>query len=197
MIKYIEGLKNIVADALSRLNLILSPSNVNDIPECYGLDKKDLPSDTFLITYQLMINCEQNKDKTLLATIKNGAKNYSLKEFYGGSRSSQLLCYKNRIIIPQGLQKRVVQWYHHTLCHPGINQTKETISQHFYWKNMRDQITCNVSTCSVCQKQKKQRKKYGLPPEKEAEYNPWEHLCIALIGPYKIRTKNVATKYQI
>ena len=54
---------------------------------------------------------------------------------------------------------------------------------------MRDQITHDVSTCSACQKQKKQRKKYGLLPEKEAEYKPWEHLCIDLIGPYKIQTK--------
>ena len=70
--------------------MISSPSNVQDMADCYGLDKDDLRSDAFLITYQL-INCEQNNDKTLLATIKNGAKNGSLKEFYGGGRSSQLL----------------------------------------------------------------------------------------------------------
>ena len=51
---------------------------------------------------------------------------------------------------------------------------------------MRDPIPSNVSTCSVCQKQKKQRKKYGLLLEKEAEYKPWDRLCINLIGPYKI-----------
>ena len=98
------------------------------------------------------------------------------------------------MVIPQGLQKRVMQWYHHTLCHPGINQTEETISQHFYWKNMRDHITHDVSTCSVCQKQKKQHKKYGLLPEKEAEYKLWEWLCVNLIGPYKIQTKKCGHK---
>ena len=107
IIEYIKGPKNIITDVLCRLNLISLPSNVQDIADCYWLDKDDLPSDAFLITYQL-INCEQNHDKTLLVTIKNGAKNYLLKEFHGGGRSSQLLCYKNRIIIPQGLQKRVV-----------------------------------------------------------------------------------------
>ena len=156
----------------------------------YGLDKDDLPSDAFLITYQL-ITCKQSHDKTLLVTIKNGAKNYSLKEFHGGGRSSWLLCYKDRIVIPKGLQKWVVQWYHHTLCHPGTNQKEETISQHFYWKNIRDHITHDVSKCSVCQKQKKQHKKYGL---KEAEYKPWERLCVNLIGPYKIQTKKCGHK---
>ena len=43
-----------------------------------------------------------------------------------------------------------------------------------------------ILQCSVCQKQKKQHKKYGLLPEKEAEYKPWEWLCVDLIGPYKI-----------
>ena len=70
----------------------------------YGLNKDDLPSDAFLITYQL-INREQNNDKTLLATIKNGAKIFSLKVFHGGGRSSRLLCYKDRIVIPKALQK--------------------------------------------------------------------------------------------
>ena len=72
-IEYIKGPKNIVANALSRLNLVSLPSNVQDMADCYGLDKDDLPSDAFPITYQL-INREQNHDQTLLGTIKNGAK---------------------------------------------------------------------------------------------------------------------------
>ena len=81
IIEYFKGPKNVIANGLSRLNLISSPSNVQDIVDCYGLDKDDLPSDTFLITYQL-INREQNNDKTLLATVKNGVK------FHGGGRYS-------------------------------------------------------------------------------------------------------------
>ena len=130
-IKYIKGPKNIVADAISRLDLVSSSSDPQDMADRYGLNKDDLPSDAFPITYQL-INREQNNDKTLLATIKNGAKFFSLKVFHGGGRSSWLLCYKDRIVIPKGLQKWVVQWYHHTLCHLGINRSKETISQHLY-----------------------------------------------------------------
>ena len=107
VIEYIKGPKCVIADVLGRLNLVSLPSNVQDIAECYGLNEDDLPSEAFPITYQL-INCKQNNDKTLLMTIKNGDKNYLLKEFHGGDRSSQLLCYKNRIVIAQGLQKRVV-----------------------------------------------------------------------------------------
>ena len=55
---------------------------------------------------------------------------------------------------------------------------------------MRDNITREVSTCAICQKHKKQNKKYGLLPVKEAEYKPWEILCVDLIGPYKIKSKH-------
>ena len=189
-IEYIKGPKNVVADALSRLDLLspTDPAEELDTAESFGLDKDDLPGDAFPVTYQL-INREQQLDKTLLATVEKDKKNFNLKEFHGGGRSTRLLCYKDRIVIPKRLQKRVVEWYHYTLCHPGINRTEETISQHFYWKNMRDHITHNVSTCGVCQKQKLQRKKYGHLPEKKAEYKPWERLCVDLIGPYKVKTK--------
>ena len=53
-INYIKGPKNIVAGVLSRLDLISSPSNVQDMADCYGLNKDDLPSNSFLITYQLI-----------------------------------------------------------------------------------------------------------------------------------------------
>ena len=64
--------------------MISLPSNVQDIADCYGLIKDDLPSDAFLITYQL-INHEQNNDKTLLVTIENGAKIICLKSFMGAA----------------------------------------------------------------------------------------------------------------
>ena len=42
-IKYIKGPKNIVANVLSRLNLVSLPSNIQDMVDCYGLNKDDLP----------------------------------------------------------------------------------------------------------------------------------------------------------
>jgi hypothetical protein len=43
-------------------------------------------------------------------------------------------------------------------------------------------------TCAISQTQKKQSKKYGLLPEKEAEAMPWDRLCVNLIGPYNIKS---------
>jgi len=93
------------------------------------------------------------------------------------------------IVVLTSLTKRLIHWYHSMLCHPGINRTEETIGQHFYWPKMREQITTDVSSCTVCQTQKKQTKKYGLLPEKEVEAVPWDRLCVDLIGPYNIKSR--------
>ena len=81
-IKYIKGPKNIIANALSRLDLASLPSNVQDMVDCYGLNKDDLPSDAFPIIYQL-INCEQQKDKTLLLPLNKVQSTILLKSFMG------------------------------------------------------------------------------------------------------------------
>jgi hypothetical protein len=69
-----------------------------------------------------------------------------------------------------------------------MNRTEETIGQHFYWPKMRNQIPNDISTCTICQTQKKQFKKYGLLSKKDAEAMTWDRLCINLIGPYNIKS---------
>ena len=114
---------------------------------------------------------------------------YHLQPFHGGGKTFDLVCFKERIVIPTKLKKHVVDWYHTVLCHPGINRTEETIGQHLWWPKMRDQITNYVQRCSVCQLNKRKQKKLGWLPPKMAEATPWDKLCVDLIGPYVINRK--------
>ena len=83
-IKYIKGPKNIVADVLSRLNLVSLPSNVQDMVDCYGLDKDDLPSDAFPITYQLTVPIvNKTKIKLFLLPLNKVQSTICLKRFMG------------------------------------------------------------------------------------------------------------------
>jgi transposase InsO family protein len=54
---------------------------------------------------------------------------------------------------------------------------------------MRNHITNSVSTCVTCQQNKRRNRKFGLLPEKVAEAQPWNRMCIDLIGPYIICRK--------
>ncbi len=58
---------------------------------------------------------------------------------------------------------------------------------------MHDQITKAVNICPICQRNKKQRKKFGHLLPKEAKATPWDELCVDLIGPYSIRRKGQST----
>ena len=95
-----------------------------------------------------MIN--QQKDSTL---IKNAStdNNYSVNVFHGGEKIRRLICYKGKIVIPNSLQRSIVEWYHNHLCHPGRVRTELTIRKHFYWKNLRETVQAVCDTCHICQ----------------------------------------------
>ena len=69
-----------------------------------------------------------------------------------------LACCNDKIVVPKKLQDHVIDWYHITLCHPGINRTEETIAHHLFWPKMRSQITNYVQTCATCQRNKRKVK---------------------------------------
>jgi hypothetical protein len=71
-----------------------------------------------------------------------------------------LLCFKDNIYIPQSLRQRV------QTC------TDETIRNTMPWPYLTQDAERSCSTCLVCQLTKKQRKRYGLFPPKEAESDP-------------------------
>ena len=189
---YIKGANNVVADALSRLNIKekdLDFNQMDALAESFGLDKEDLPTNTFPLQFK-QIDMMQRKDRALIKKLRDNHNDYTSKSFRGGGKHYELICYKDKIVIPQPLQKKVVDWYHTQLCHPGITRTEQTIKQHFYWKNMQEHITAYCNRCPICQKTKKGKKKYGHLPPKEAEADPWEKLCVDLIGPYTIKRDN-------
>ena len=190
-LQYIKGTHNVVADALSRLDMEEIPfedtkETFLGLMECFA-KKPDVP-DFHPLNYQ-HLKIAQGKDKTIQNIIKMTNSKFAMKEFHAGEKSTSLICYNGKIVIPNLLQKHVINWYHTTLCHPGINRTEETIGQHLWWPKMRDHITNYVKICPLCQRNKRRQKKYGLLPPKLAEATPWDKLCVDLIGPYKIRRK--------
>ena len=91
-----------------------------------------------------------------------------------------LLCFKEKIYIPQSLRQRVLSWYHEYLL-------EQTIRNTMTWPGLTQEVERFCSTCPVCQLTKKERMKYGLLPPKTAESDPWVMVCVDLVGPFTIR----------
>ena len=75
------------------------------------------------------------------------------------------------------------------LCHPGETCTEHSLRQHFDWKGLHATVHAVCKKCPTFQKAKTINQKYGKLPPKQAETNPWDTLCVYLIGPYKIPRK--------
>jgi transposase InsO family protein len=202
---YTQGKTNIVADALSRLNMNSSTSIETDMnrstnkdtnemltlcnAQYFGIDKSTkIQDDSFPLTFSKIYKAQ--KADIPLQKLALTHEEYSMQSFRGGEKHYDLIMYQNKIVIPKILHIRAVQWYHQYLCHPGETRTECTIRQNFWWKNLTKTVHTLCTSCDTCQRLKKSAKKYGHLPPKEAESIPWDRLCIDLIGPYTIVRKN-------
>ena len=75
------------------------------------------------------------------------------------------------------------------LYHPGETRTEHTLRQHFDWKGLHTTVHDLCKKCPTYQRAKTTNQKYGKLPPKQAETNPWDTLCVDLIGPYTIPRK--------
>jgi len=58
-----------------------------------------------------------------------------------------------KILVPNSLNQRVLNWYHIILVQPGVQRLPETLSQIAYWKGVKKDV---VNYCMMCKKPKKE-----------------------------------------
>jgi hypothetical protein len=102
-----------------------------------------------------------------------------------------------KIVIPKVLQPRAACWYHHYLQHPGHTHLEEMLHAAMYWKGMRNNIQSQVKNCRTCQVNKQHKQKHRKLPTKLVITNPWEALCMDLIGSYTLKGKDGTEIYFI
>ena len=89
-------------------------------------------------------------------------------------------------VIPKSLERRVTEWYHTHLLHPGTKRLELTLRQHFTFIGLEPLVTRVCKACNVCHSLKANHKKYGKLPPKEPE--------VDLIGPYEFGKGKGAVK---
>jgi len=75
---------------------------------------------------------------------------YELQDFHGGGKTTSLICFRNKIVVPAQL--------HVTQESTGLRKQLDNI---YGGPKMRDHITNSVKICPACQRNKRRQKKYG------------------------------------
>jgi hypothetical protein len=174
-IVYLPGVHNIVADFLSRHPISMDSINeIHCIDEIFPIDDND----PFRLDFAT-ISTHQQADARL-QQIKQSNKDYETCII---SRTP-IIYLRNKIVVPQSLQRQIVDWYHTMLAHPGETRTIKTIKQHFHWQTLSHDIKQFIQTCQTCQHYKQQCKNYGhLPTKIQRNIKLWNAVHFDLIGP--------------
>ena len=180
---YIKGANNVVADALSRMEM----TNEDFGMEAFALDDADFP-EHYPLTYR-QIRYEQQKDQELIAKLQTDPDKYKYEAFKFADNSYDIITKGGKIYLPKPLQKVAAEWYHSMLMHPGETRLELSIGQHYTWLGLRKVCQQVCKACKVCRLNKKSTRNLGKIPPKDPELIPWHTLCIDLVGPYKIGPK--------
>lgn len=175
-LEYIKGCKNVVADTLSRYPRKDEPAKI-EVHEIWANEEAD---DEFPLGFEILAQAQQEDQR--LQQVATNNPDYTSKRFL----RHNLIHYKDKIVVPETLQSRIVTWYHETLRHPGIHRTTKTIQQHFHWKNVTRDVMKHCNECAICKHYKKYTQKYGILPTKVHDPNPWSKVCVDMSGPWTI-----------
>ena len=86
--------------------------------------------------------------------------------------SEKVLTEKGRMLIPKSLHRKILDWYHHYLMHPGHDRLERTIKATMTWGRLKGSVHRYTKRCPKCQKFKHTKNQYGKMPEKQVKMTP-------------------------
>ena len=189
---YVKGANNIVADALSRLEI----TEEEFFAEAFATElanEEEFPK-AFPLSYRELAH-RQTNDADLQKKLQKQPQLYTKATYKFSDKTYELIIKDGKIYVPEYLQQKCAEWYHLNLMHPGETRLEFTIAQHYTWIGLRKTCINVCQACELCKVAKKRGKKYGkLPPKPTPEIIPWHTLCIDLVGPYKFGAPYIKDK---
>jgi RNase H-like domain found in reverse transcriptase len=137
---YIKGENNIIANALSGLELVEEPNteelSKEQVASLFTGDIRefDLPTDYPLSYAEIQEKQRTDRYLCLIRLEKDSPYKYTTFKFVG--RDFNLVTKEDKIVLLKALQHKAVQYYHAILCHPGQTRTELTMAQHYTWVGM-------------------------------------------------------------
>lgn len=162
-IRHISGKDNIVADAMSRVSVVVASIDFNSIAKDQATDGQ---LQDLLRSNKTSLNLQQRRIPSLTTpiycdvSISNSVRPY-LPEKHRGAIMDQL----------------------HGLAHPGIRATRKLITDRFVWPSMNKDIAQFVRACQQCQRSKVFRHTHAPISSFEKPKARFRHIHVDLVGP--------------
>ena len=212
---YIEGSKNVLADAFSRLprmasfaegksaeatlledSLFTSVVDDDEMLDCF-LNLPPAQDMQYPLDRQ-WIQQNQFNDVILQATRAANPQRYPVKYF----GTVPLMCYKDqpddpehkwRIYLPNDLLDDTIRWFHLVLGHAGKTRVYDSIRKLLYNPGLKRRV--DMLNCEHCQRYKLQGAGYGELPPREAELALWQEAHTDLIGPWEVEINGTKVEF--
>ncbi len=181
-IKYIPGKKNVLADALSRMQInhihvLKLDDEIQNLKEEYIKDAK------FSLIWRLLnegVNKNDNEiTKTKLISYKKHFKLENERIYFKDQDGNLRLC------LPHGaIREKIVSIHHDSMIggHQGIARTYDAMVKRFYFPKMKKYIERYIKSCVPCQRNKsKNKKNIGLLNPLETPNKPWETISMDFV----------------
>lgn len=166
-IVYLQGQYNVVADALSRIDIILLPTE---------------------ISFEDFAEAQEN-DPDLAAQLKSTTTGLKITKIVVGAKNTQLYCDISgenlRIFVPVTLRERVFQLFH-KLARPNAKVTWRIISKRYVWPFMTKDISNWAKMCLDGQLSKVSRHRVLLQATFVVPNSRFRHVHIDLVGPLSV-----------
>jgi len=191
---YVKGSNNIVADALSQLEITEKEFSAEAFANELVNEEEEFPTGCPLSYKEIAF--PQKKDRAIQNKFRTEPELYIKKPYTFSDSTYKLITKNDKIYVPKALQQKCAEWCHLTLMHPGEKRLELTIAQHYTWIGLSTTCINVCKCCENCAASKKQDKKYGLlPPKPTPKIIPWHMLCTDLVGPYKFGNEKKPETY--
>jgi len=180
----VKGVNNIVADALSRLEIAEDELSAKAVANELANEEEDFPTGHPLSYEEIAFR--QKKDRALQNKFRTQPELCVKKPCAFSDSMHELIAKNDKIYVPKSLQHKCAEWCHLLLLHPGEQRLELTIAQHCTWVGLKPTCARVCKNCKNCAVSKERDQKTGLlPPEPTPEIIPWHTLCINLACPCK------------
>ena len=185
-IRHIEGIKNTGSDYLSRIPPDVrgaeyqNSTDQSKKPVIAALEGHKLHSMSPAVIFEAQESCQET------ALLRSGRHATSLAfqnvEFGEVELFCEISQSKPRPFLPKQLRKHAIEQLH-GLAHTGIKETIRNIASHYYWTDMRAEITRYVQTCHGCQSVNPSKFKPPHLGKFEVPDQRFTHIHVDIVGP--------------